>query len=342
MKLSERKKKILSAVVDESIKTAEPVSSKEVQEKYMSEFSPATIRNELMALEEMGFLFQPHTSAGRVPTAEGYRKYVDELMTIKKLSKKESDQIKQTFDEKINNLDDILQKTAKTISDATNYASIVYYGISNLAIIDKILLIPVTQKSTLVVVSTDLGIIKQESNLIHGTEDDLRQASKILTNVFNGKSLCEVEEGTTLITNELSRYKDIFLAIIQIITERDNDFSKNVVVAGKEKLLNYPEYHDIDKLKRAFSLFDNHEALYPLLNGDQNLEINVTVGGDESSGFSDCSIVSASYKLNGKHIGSANVIGPVRMDYGKVISILKNVTNLLENSISNKEGEENE
>ena len=97
MKLSDRKKKILSAVVDESIKQGEPVSSKDVQEKYMSEFSPATIRNELMALEEMGFLFQPHTSSGRVPTVEGYKKYVDELMPEKKLSKKEADILKAGF-----------------------------------------------------------------------------------------------------------------------------------------------------------------------------------------------------------------------------------------------------
>lgn len=342
MNLSERKKKILSAVVDESIRTAEPVSSKEVQEKYMSEFSPATIRNELMALEEMGFLSQPHTSSGRVPTAEGYKMYVDELMQIKKLSKKEAEQIKESFNEKLVNIDDILQKTAKTISDATNYASIVYYGISDFAIVDKILLIPVSSKSTLIVVSTDLGIIKQESNLVRGTEEELRQASKILTNVFSGKKLEEVKSGSSLLTDELIRYKDIFLAIIQIITERDSNLSKNVVVSGKEKLLNYPEYHDIDKLKKAFSIFDNHQALYPLISGNDNIEISVKVGGDEDLGLTDCSIVSATYKLNGKQIGSTNVVGPVRMDYGKVISILKNVTDLLENSILDNKGEQDE
>lgn len=342
MNLSERKKKILSAVVDESIKTAEPVSSKEVQEKYMSEFSPATIRNELMALEEMGFLSQPHTSSGRVPTAEGYKMYVEELMQLKKLSKKESEQIKESFNDKLVNIDDILQKTAKTISDVTNYASIVYYGISDIAIVDKILLIPVSSKSTLIVVSTDLGIIKQESNLVRGSEDDLRQASKILTKVFNGKKLEEVKSGSTLLTDELIRYKDIFYAIIQILTERDTNFAKNVVVSGKEKLLNYPEYHDIDKLKKAFSIFDNHQALYPLISGNENLEISVKVGGDQDSGLTDCSIISATYKLNGKQVGSTSVVGPVRMDYGKVISILKNVTDLLEHSILDNKGDQNE
>ena len=337
MNLSERKKKILSAVIDESIKTAEPVSSKDVQEKYMKEFSPATIRNELMALEEMGFLSQPHTSSGRIPTAEGYKMYVEELMPVKKLSKREADIIKDNFDEKLINLDNVLQKAARTISDATNYASVVYYGIGNSAIIDNILLVKLTEKNTLVVIVTDLGIIKQETTSIVANEDELRQASKILTNVFKGKKLDEVENGQHLITNELIRYKDIFDAIIHIITERENDYDKSMAVSGKDNLLNYPEYHDINKLRKTISLLDKKDILFPLLtNGDTNVEISVKVGGDESLGITDCSIVTASYKSKGKPIGTASVVGPVRMDYGKVVSILKNVTQILEDNIFDK------
>lgn len=341
MNLSERKKKILSAVVDESIKTAEPVSSKDVQEKYMKEFSPATIRNELMALEEMGFLSQPHTSAGRMPTAEGYKKYVEELMTVKKLSKKESDSIKTSFNEKLLNLDDILQKAAKTISDATNYASVVYYGIADTAIIENILLVGLTPSQTMVVVVTDLGIIKEETTTIEATEEDLRQASKILTSVFKGKKLEDIENNEYLLTNELLKYKDIFDTIIHIITERDNDYEKNIAVSGKDKLLNYPEYHDIEKLRKTISLLDKKEQLYPLLNSGEDLEITVKVGGDEELGISDCSIVTATYKSKGKTIGSAGVVGPVRMDYSKVVSILKNVTQILEDDIFDRTKKEN-
>lgn len=337
MNLSERKKKILSAVVDESIKTAEPVSSKDVQEKYVKEYSPATIRNELMALEEMGFLSQPHTCSGRIPTAEGYKMYVDELMQVKKLSKKESDQIRDSFEGKIISLDDIMQKAAKTISDVTNYASVVYFGIASEAVVDKILLVGLSSHSTLVVVSTDLGIIKEETSSIKASDEELLQASKILTNVFKGKHLEEIENGYILVTKELARYKDIFETIIQIITKRDNDISRNMAVSGKDKLLNYPEYHDIDKLKNAISVLDSKELLLPLISGDSNLEINVKVGGDEKLGITDCSVVSATYKINGKTVGSASVVGPLRMDYGKVVSILKNVTDLLEDSFSSNE-----
>lgn len=341
MNLSERKKKILSAVVDESIKTAEPVSSKDVQEKYVRDCSPATIRNELMALEEMGFLSQPHTSAGRVPTAEGYKMYVEELMQVKKLSKRESEQLRTGFDNHLVNLDDIMQKAAKTISDATNYASVVYYGIASEAVVEKILLVPLSKFSTLVVVATDLGVIKEETSQIIASEEEMMQASKILTRVFAGKKLDEIENGYILVTKELVKFKTFFDTIIDIISKRDNDISKNMAVSGKDKLLDYPEYHDIVKLKNAISVLDRKEILYPLLAGNGDFEISVKVGGDESLGITDCSIVSATYKLNGKTIGSAGVVGPLRMDYGKVVSILKNVTDILEENITNKSKKEN-
>ncbi len=330
MKLSERKKKILSAVVDESIKTAEPVSSNDVHSKYLSEFSPATIRNELMALEEMGFLSQPHTSSGRVPTAEGYQMYVNELMDIKKLSKKEADNLKESFDTKLFNLDDVLQKAAKTISDATNYASVVYYGITGGAVVENILLIKLSQNNTLVVVVTDLGVIKEETSAITSTEDDLRQASKILTKMFKGKKLEEVEHSENLITKELARYKQIFDYILHLITERDEHNS--VAVSGKDKLLNYPEYQDVYKLKHTMNLLDQKDKLSMVMSEVPEVEFSIKVGGDENLGITDCSIVTTTYKSRGKPIGSLGVVGPVRMDYGKVVSILKNVTKLLEDN----------
>ena len=127
LNLSERKKKILSAVVDESIKTAEPVGSKALQEKYIQDISSATIRNELMALEEMGFLYQPHTSAGRVPTQEGYKKYVEELMTIKKLTPTESEYIKTSFTNSLISLDDVLQNVLYLFLEYYIFSCHVFY-----------------------------------------------------------------------------------------------------------------------------------------------------------------------------------------------------------------------
>jgi len=337
LNLSERKKKILSAVVDESIKTAEPVGSKALQEKYIHDVSSATIRNELMALEEMGFLYQPHTSAGRIPTAEGYKKYVEELMTIKKLSKNEADLIKASFGESLLSLDDVLQKTAKTISEATNCASMVYYGISNSARVENIVLVKLNDKKVLIVVVTDLGVLKREAN-ISSTDEELKKASNILTSTFTGKNLEDIELNTILLREKLIEYKEIFDCIINLITTRDDDIEKNIAVSGKDKLLDYPEYHDLNKLRKTMTLLEQKDVLYPLLTeNNDNLEISVKVGGDENLGITDCSIITATYKSKGKTIGTAGVVGPMRMDYSKIVSILKNVTQFLEEDIFDKE-----
>ena len=329
MNLSDRKKKILSAVVDESIKTAEPVGSKALQEKYIQDVSSATIRNELMALEEMGYLYQPHTSAGRVPTVEGYKKYVEELMTIKKLNKNEADLIKASFGESLISLDDVLQKAAKTISEATNCASMIYYGIADSAKVENIVLVKLNERKTLVVVVTDVGVLKREAP-ISSSEEELKKASNILTNTFKGQILEDIELNTNILREKLIEYKEIFDYIINIITTRDDDVENNIAVSGKEKLLNYPEYHDIDKFRKTMEVLEQKESLYPLLSSNNgNLEISVKIGGDESLGLTDCSIITANYKSKGKTIGSAGVVGPMRMDYSKIVSILKNVTQAL-------------
>ena len=160
MNLSERKKNILKAVINETIKTAEPVSSSDLQRDYLSDVSSATIRNELAALEEMGFLSQPHTSSGRLPTVEGYKKYISELMTEQKLSKTEADKIKEQFSGRIKNVSELLENTAKVISDASNYASIVSLGVTDSAQINNVMLVKLDEKQILSVIVTDIGTIK--------------------------------------------------------------------------------------------------------------------------------------------------------------------------------------
>ena len=162
MDLSERTKKILSAVIETNIKSkkAEAVSSKQLQEDFLPMLSSATIRNELNALEEMGYLTHLHTSSGRVPTRVGYEKYINELMHEKKLTQKEKEAIQSNFAHKLVNIRDIIERSAKTISKATNYASVVYSGPSRNAIIEDIKLYPVSKTTQLVVVVTDEKVTK--------------------------------------------------------------------------------------------------------------------------------------------------------------------------------------
>ena len=333
MKLSKRKEKILKAVVESNLSSGEPISSKAIQQDYLPDVSSATIRNELMSLEELGYLKHLHTSSGRVPTEEGYKKYVSELMPAKKLSKKEILQIQSNFTDKLVNLNDIMMRSAKTISDACNYASVVYMGARDIATIEQIKIVSVSSTTKLVVVSTDLGLISEMANLGETKEEELAEAGKIMTKLFAGKPLSSLEEERDNISKELIKYKDIFDKIIIAIAKKQSQ--KLLAVAGKEKFMDYPEFEDINKLKSAMKLMDNTDELLPIMqnaNANDDVEINISVG----EGKDNLSIVTATYKIKGDKTFSAGVVGPVRMDYAKAVSVLKEVSDTIKD-ITNKE-----
>lgn len=332
MKLSKRKEKILKAVVESNLERGEPISSKTIQEEYLPDVSSATIRNELMSLEELGYLTHLHTSSGRVPTSEGYKKYVQELMPTKKLSKKELAQIQSNFTDKLIGLNDIMMRSAKTISDACNYASIVYMGVENNAIIQNIKLVSVSNSTKLVVVVTDMGVISEIANLGYNvSEGDLEEASSIMTKLFAGKPLSSLEDDKQIISKELLKYKAIFEKIIETIAKREHK-QKQIAVAGKEKFMDYPEFEDVHKLKKAMNLLDDDNVLLPILqNSGENdgVEISISVGGATE----DVSIITAKYKIKGDKTFSAGVVGPLRMDYAKAISVLKEVSDTIKDVI---------
>ena len=342
MELSERKKKILSAVIETNVKSknAEAVSSKQLQEEYLPKLSSATIRNELNALEEMGYLTHLHTSSGRVPTKEGYEKYINELMHEKKLSSKEKESIKSSFANRLLNIRDIIERSAKTISKATNYTSIVYSGPSNRAIIKDIKLYPVSNSTQLVVVVTNEKVINELTNLGTNNEQELKAAADILKELFAGKQLSLIKDKSfrnRVVTKELKKYKIVFDRVLEII-EASEESPKNISIAGKDKLMDYPEFNSVEKFKKAVSVFENTESILPLVKSGSDLEISINVGSDDT-GLEDCSVITVSCNIYGNTKLTAGVIGPMRMDYPKAISVLKEVAQTIENSINN-EGEE--
>ncbi len=342
MELSERKKKILSAVIETNVKSknAEAVSSKQLQEEYLPKLSSATIRNELNALEEMGYLTHLHTSSGRVPTKEGYEKYINELMHEKKLSSKEKESIKSSFANRLLNIRDIIERSAKTISKATNYTSIVYSGPSNRAIIKDIKLYPVSNSTQLVVVVTNEKVINELTNLGTNNEQELKAAADILKELFAGKQLSLIKDKSfrnRVVTKELKKYKIVFDRVLEII-EASEESPKNISIAGKDKLMDYPEFNSVEKFKKAVSVFENTESVLPLVKSGSDLEISINVGSDDT-GLEDCSVITVSCNIYGDTKLTAGVIGPMRMDYPKAISVLKEVAQTIENSINN-EGEE--
>ncbi len=342
MELSDRKKKILSAVIETNIKSkqTEAVSSKWLQEEYLPKVSSATIRNELNALEEMGYLTHLHTSSGRVPTKEGYEKYINELMHERKLTEKEKMMIKSNFSEKLLTIRDIIERSAQTITKATNYTSIVYSGPSKYAIIKDIKLYPVSKTTQLVVVVTNERVINEIANL--GTNDgaDLNSAASILKDLFENKPISLVKDKkfrNKVVNKELKKYQAVFDKVLEIIEANNEAYKGNYTVAGKDKLIDSPEFNDVGKVKKALTLFDNTDAILPIISKGSDVELSINVGSDDA-GLEDCSIVTVSCNIKGEQKITAGVIGPMRMDYPKAVSVLKEVAETIENALSD-EGE---
>lgn len=319
MALSGRKERILRAVVDSYIDSCEPISSSVIREKYLPEFSSATIRNELSSLEDMGYLTQPHVSAGRVPTAEAYRLYVDKLMPRRKLSRSEIGVVKKYFSHKIKDIDEVVKSTAKVISEITNLTSVAYVEDVSDDVIVNIKIVKITPTMALFVIVTDRTVIKDATaNVPAELEDEyFEQASKFVTSIFGGKRISEVTSGK--VEKEVHReYKKVFDAVVAILKNyyvTDTD----IAIEGSSKILEQPEFNNLEKAKAMLRVLDSKEQLYPVLkSGDMDLSIKI--GSLDS--VPECAIVTASYDLGGAGKGSAGVIGPMRMDYSKVVSVL--------------------
>lgn len=337
MGLSDRKKKILQIVVDDYIDTAVPVSSKVISEKYMSNVSSATIRAELSALEELGYLTQLHTSSGRVPSAEAYKLYVSDLMTKEKLSARELNYIKNIFLEKTNNIEHVFKSAVKVISELTDYTSL---GVSSKEEDDKLRDIKFYRfkpDTALVLIVTDVKLLKD--NYIHIPEDmtneQLEEANDFISKAFVGKSFKEICSIEVDYDEGFSGYKMIFLNVIEALKNYFNENDNDVIMEGEDKILRHAEYADVEKIKDFLSVVTKKDKIFNLLAGDnRDISINIKVGSEGYDNIpKDCSVVSATYTANGKKIGTYGVIGPARMDYQKVVAVLENVGKILESML---------
>lgn len=337
MALSSRKERILRAVVDSYIDSCEPISSSVIQEQYLPELSSATIRNELASLEDMGYLTQPHVSAGRVPTADAYRLYVDRLMPRRKLTKSEINVVKKYFNHKIKDIDEVVKSTAKIISEITNLTSVAYVEDVKDDIITNIKIVKIMPTVALFIIVTDRSIIKDTTaNVAEELRDEyFDAASQFATTVFGGRRISEITSGK--VVKEVHReYKRIFDAIITILKSYEVTDS-DIAIEGSSKILEQPEFSNLEKARAMLQVLDSKEQLYPVLKGG-NTELTVKIGGEELSGMPDCAIVTASYDIDGVGVGSAGVIGPMRMDYSKVISVLDCISKII-NSLDKEDND---
>ncbi len=338
MELTDRKKKILKLVVDDYIETAAPVSSKSITEKFTTAISSATIRSELSALEELGYLYQPHTSAGRVPSNEAYKLYVNELMITDKLTYEELDYIETLFNEKTNGVDEVIKNTAKIISELTQYTSLAVTARDSGEVIRNIKLFRFKDDGALLVIVTDNKLLKDSVIQIPSdlTNEKLEKANDILGNFFIGKTFSDVCSADFKLDEAFEGYKAVFHEVIDALREylTHND---EVILEGEEKILSHPEYSDINKLKSFMSVVTKKDKVFNLLSNNKSININIKIGSDGYEEIpADCSLVTATYTANGVEVGTYGVIGPTRMDYKKVIAVLENVGNILESILTNR------
>lgn len=335
--LDSRKKMILKAVIDDYITSKEPVGSRTIAKKYDMGLSSATIRNEMADLEEMGYLSQPHTSAGRIPSDKGYRLYVDKLMnplvTDLKPSDEEIKEICGYMQDKIHELNQMVKAASEIVSRLTHYTAI---GMANNEIkhsVKALQIIPVDLRKVLVVVVLDNDTIKNQMVKVEQTlsTEELSRLSVICSELLTGSradniSLEMINEIVGLSGVERERVLPIVDGVLDCIKQCD---SAEIYTEGTANLLEHPEFNDVSKAKTLLELFNNEAEMAKLLQGCDNAGakgIVVKIGTEnEITQVSDCSVVTATYSLNGVNLGTIGVIGPTRMDYNKVISALEYV-----------------
>ncbi len=339
MKLSDRKKKILQLVVDDYISTAQPVSSKSITEKYLTEISSATVRSELSQLEELGYLSQPHTSSGRIPSIEAYKLYVSELMDKSKLSTKELGVIKSAFKEHADNLETVVQNAVKVISELTDYTSVGCATHSENDVIVKIEIFRYKQNQALLLIVTENTLIRDKFIEIPETMTDkqIKEASAMLSNLLVGKDFSEIIRIEKTVADEFKGYREIFDSVMSAIEDYITNSKPEVIMEGEGKILNHAG-NDTEKMKNFLSVVTSKDKLAGLLAENSNdIEINIKIGGEENGELlEDCSLVTATYSASGVKIGTYGVIGPLRMDYQKVVSVLEGVGKILEDVLNNK------
>lgn len=329
MFLDDRKKSILHAVVDDYISTAEPIGSRTLARKHGLGLSSATIRNEMADLEDMGYLTQPHTSAGRIPSDKGYRFYVDQLMEFSELTDEEIYSIKDAMETQINELSQLLKRASVIMSQITKYASMASTPGKQNSILKTVQIVPVEKGKALIVVLTNAGVIK--NSIINIPETVLPEHLITVSNIFNDKlkgltidniNASVIKEIELLLGNDSSVLHPVLNGVTHCINQIDYP---EIYLDGAINMLNHPEFSDVVRAREFLNFMDAKEVLRKILNSvyKQGDYIKVTIGEENKIiEMKDCSLVTTTYSLGNVVVGTVGVIGPTRMEYSKVLAAM--------------------
>ncbi|MBP2637923.1 MAG: hrcA [Firmicutes bacterium] len=326
--LDERKRLILQAIIDDYISTAEPIGSRTIARKYDLGISPATIRNEMSDLELLGYLEQPHTSSGRIPSVKGYRFYVDCLLAPPQISDHDIAIIDNWYQTKARRIEEVFQETAKIMSRMTKNVSMVLAPNVSQCTFRYVQFLPLDEQRSIVVIVTDTGLLENKIiEIPEGlTHEDLGRVANAINSRVGGLA---VDRITASVLEDIQKdilpnpqvYERAIKLLRQVLTVEK---SEKVYLGGTTQMLNQPEFRDVDKIKGLLSMLEEDRLLCDILHMSDNDGVIVTIGQENKySGIHDCSVVQATYRIDGQVVGSVAVLGPTRMEYGKTMSVLK-------------------
>jgi len=341
--LNDRKKRILGAIVEEYISTAEPVSSASIVQKYGFNFSSATIRNEMAELEEEGYLEKPHTSAGRIPSAKGYRFYVDQLIREDNIDLEEIGYIKSKLESRVVEIEDLLKIATNTLSEITHYTSIAIRPKPEYHIIEDVKFILLGSRMLMSIILTDAGVIKE--SIIKFEEDvneDLIQQLNIMFNAkLKGKPLTYIDKPMEeYIGQEVKNSLKIITPIVQEFNNAIEQYRTDMYLEGTTRVFDFPEFKKLETARNFLSVLETKDLVRDIFDSGFASNINVYIG-DESGvdEFRDFSIVTFKHMIEGKELGTIGIIGPKRMDYSKVISVMKYISKKLNQNLDERKDE---
>lgn len=328
--LTKRQENILKLIVEHYVKLAKPISSNSICKKLKC--SSATVRNEMASLEEAGLLEKTHTSSGRIPSENGYRYYVDNLMELKKMNAEDMLKLQIIFHNNQLPLSDCITKSLQVISDMTSYATIVLGSSSHDNMLKQIEVVPIDDVSMIVIIVTDKGHVEHKEIRLEGISlDDVKKTVGLINNLIIGTPIDEVStkleyEIKPIIGRYVTEHERLYNAFYNVFS----DFSTNDInVVGRTKFLEQPEFTSVAKIKTIFEKLDDEETLREIEKDDDN-NIKIYIG-KENNIDEDVTVIKTKFK-NGNEEGTLAIVGPKRMDYERVVSMLEFIKDQVEDN----------
>jgi heat-inducible transcriptional repressor len=324
--LTDRQLLILQVIIDDFIRSAQPIGSRSLSKKEDISFSSATIRNEMADLEDLGFIEKTHTSSGRVPSEKGYRYYVDHLLSPQQLNQGDVDALRSVFAEKIYELEKVVQKSAKILSELTSYTTILLGPDLKENRLKKIQLVPLNNNTAVAIIVTDNGHVENRMFQLPPTMNpaELEKLVNILNDRLTGVQISDLhdkifKEVALLLKQHIQNYDFILHSLTQSLDMPTHD---KLFFGGKTNMLNQPEFNDIQKVRLLLNMIEQEDSLYDIIR-PAGSGLSVKIGRENNHlAMENCSLITASYSIGAEQVGSIAILGPTRMEYSRVISLL--------------------